>query len=173
MRSGSSPMRDAGTCPEAGVVTTSHRPTPGTGPRTGRPSARTLGRVLGAWSGGFAVVHLAWALGWRGGVPEEVAPISERPFFLAYDVVAALLMLAAAGVALRLARGGVTRTARRRLRLLTLVGALAALARGVPALLLDVVSGPGSAVGLVADTWFVVAGLLGLALWRGAGTGRG
>lgn len=127
--------------------------------------ARRLGVLLAFWSAGFAVVHGAWALGWRGGVPGDVPPIAERPWFLFYDVAAGVAMLAAAVVALLLARGGLTRSARRRLTTLTLVGAGAALLRGVPALTFDVVWWPGFGLGVAADLWFVLAGLGGVALW--------
>lgn len=127
--------------------------------------SRPVGLSLAAWSFSFAGVHVAWALGWRGGVPDDAPPISARPWFLAYDLLAALLMYVAAGVALHLARGGLPHRTRERLRLVTLAGSLTALARGVPALGWDVATGEVTGVGFGADVWFVVAGCLGLALW--------
>ncbi|AKU15792.1 hypothetical protein [Luteipulveratus mongoliensis] len=56
---------------------------------------RTLGIVLAIWSFGFAGVHMAWAAGCRGGPPDSYAPSSGRPWFLAYDILAGLLMHAA------------------------------------------------------------------------------
>lgn len=121
---------------------------------------RLVGGVLAALSIGFAGVHWAWALGWRGGLPPGAAPISARPWFWAYDLLAAILMTAAAVVALVLATG--TRSAL--LRRATLICSVLALARGVPALMLDVVQGTYVGVGFGADLWFCVVGLLGLAL---------
>lgn len=121
-----------------------------------------LSVFLGLWSFGFACVHVAWALGWRAGVPADADPISERPWFLAYDLLAALLMYAAAvGCAVFAAgRQG------RRLRRTTVACSALALGRGVPALVLDVGSGHLTGVGFAADVWFTVAGIAGLALVR-------
>ena len=132
-------------------------------------TTRRLGIALSAWSAAFACVHLAWALGWRGGVPDDVAPIGERPVFWAYDVVAGVLMLLAAGVAAALACGGLPHRSRRLLLTLTLVGALLALARGLPTLVWDLGSVDLTGLGPAVDAWFTVAGLLGLALWLVAG----
>lgn len=125
------------------------------------------GWVLAVWSFAFACVHMAWALGWRAGVPPEAEPIAERPWFLAYDVAAGVLMYAAAAVAVLLARGGLSDRIRGRLMTATLIGSLLALARGVPALVWDMSAGEFTGVGFGADAWFTVAGLLGLVLWRG------
>jgi hypothetical protein len=129
-------------------------------------TTRRLGLLLAVWSAGFACVHVAWALGWRGGVPASAAPIGERPAFLAYDVLAAVLMYAAAGVALTIGRLGPAAVR------VTQVAAVLALLRGVPALVLDAATRDVSAVGLVADTWFAVAGVAGLMLARAAAPGR-
>lgn len=127
---------------------------------------RRLGPVLAALSLGFASIHAAWALGWRGGVPVGVPPIAERPVFLAYDVTAGLLMLGAAGVAVALTRGGLSRRGRSLLVRLTTIGSVLALMRGVPALAIDVVSGDRAGIGPWVDLWFVVVGVLGLCLAR-------
>ena len=127
-------------------------------------TVRRLGLLLFLWSFGFACVHVAWAVGWRGGVPADAAPISDRPWFLAYDLTAGLLMYGAAGVALLLAVGGTSSALVR----LTVVGSVVALLRGVPALGIDLASGELTGVGFGADVWFTVAGLLGLALARRA-----
>ncbi|MEJ7831946.1 MAG: hypothetical protein WKF79_03460 [Nocardioides sp.] len=130
-------------------------------------TSRIIGGFLAVWSFGFACVHVAWAFGWRAGVPAEAAPIFERPVFWTYDVVAGVLMFVAAAVCLLLARGGLPRRARRVLETATLVGAGLALARGVPALVWDVATGDvGAHLGLAVDVWFTVAGLAGLALVR-------
>ncbi len=118
------------------------------------------GWFLAVWSFGFACVHVAWGLGWRGGVPADAAPIADRPVFLAYDLVAGGLMFAAAPVAVALAAGSTSRLLRR----VTLVGSLLALGRGVPALVLDVAGSTYDGVGFGADVWFTVAGAVGLVL---------
>ncbi len=102
-------------------------------------------------------------------MPESSPPISERPIFLTYDLVAGGLMFAAAGVAAGLARGDISRRVMGVLLRATLVGSLLALVRGVPALVWDVLSGAQPGLGLFADFWFVVAGAAGLLLWRTAG----
>ena len=132
---------------------------------------RTLGTFLAVWSVAFATVHMAWAVGWRGGLPEDVPDMTDRPWFLVYDVVAGLLMYAAAGVALHLTNG----RAAPRWRTATLVGSIAALGRGAPALAWDLDAGELSGAGFGADVWFTVAGVSGLLLWRAtrpAGRGR-
>ena len=72
--------------------------------RVSSMSARRVGIFLALWSFGFACVHVAWALGWRAGVPESSPPISERPIFLTYDLVSGGLMFAAAWVSVLLIR---------------------------------------------------------------------
>ncbi|MDE9364805.1 hypothetical protein PZ938_04245 [Luteipulveratus sp. YIM 133132] len=152
------------------TTTTAVTGTDSTGTRTDRPAptqhvatrVRRVAMFLGVWSGGFAVVHLAWAAGWRWGVPSDAAPIADRPFFLAYDMVAGLLMLASAAVCIPFWRGH----ARTLWRRATLVGAVLALLRGVPALVFDVTSGTYGVVSFGADVWFTVAGVAGLALLR-------
>ena len=125
-------------------------------------TSRRLGVLLSVWSFGFACVHMAWALGWRAGVPAGAAAISDRPVFLAYDLIAGALMYAAAGVALRLATGRVSVVLVRA----TVVGAVIALARGVPALAWDLASGHLGGVATAADVWFTLAGVGGLVLVR-------
>jgi len=125
-------------------------------------NARRLGPLLCFWSFGFACVHLAWAAGWRGGLPADFAPISDRPWFLAYDVAAGLLMYAAAVVAALLALGRGTPLLARA----TVVGSVLALGRGLPALVFDLSSGELGGVGFGADVWFTVAGILGFMLAR-------
>jgi hypothetical protein len=121
---------------------------------------RVLATVLATWSAAFAVVHAAWALGWRGGVPAGTPDIADRPVFLTYDVVAGLLMVAAAVVV-----GLLVRRPTRLLLRLTAVGSVLALLRGVPALAIDLAGGDLSGVGVLADTWFSLSGVLGLVLW--------
>jgi hypothetical protein len=122
--------------------------------------ARILGTFLAVWSLSFACVHMAWAVGWRGGVPDSFAPISERPWFLAYDIGSGLLMYAAAAGALLLAAG---RGGQLLLRV-TVLASVLALLRGAPALALDVATGAYDVVGFGADIWFTVAGGCGLLL---------
>lgn len=125
---------------------------------------RSLGIFLAVWSFGFACVHLAWAAGWRGGLDDSFGPIFERPWFLAYDVLAGLLMYAAAAGALRLAGGRATPALLR----VTQVAAIGALLRGAPALVFDVIGGTYDVVSFGADVWFTVAGAAGLILWSRA-----
>lgn len=125
---------------------------------------KPLGYLLAAWSFSFAVVHVAWALGWRAGLEADMPPITDRPWFLTYDLVAAMLMFLAAAVAVLLARGGLDRRTRDRLVVLTLVGSVLALGRGLPALVWDVTTDTYGFVSFGADVWFTVAGAVGLGL---------
>ena len=92
-------------------------------------SIRRVGIFLALWSFGFACVHVAWALGWRAGVPDSASPISERPVFLTYDLVSGGLMFVAAGVAVSLIREDMSQRVRDLLLRATLVGSLLALLR--------------------------------------------
>lgn len=130
--------------------------------RTASPRTVGLAVFLAIWSAGFACVHVAWACGWRAGVPSDAAPIAERPMFLAYDLLAGLLMYAAAVACAFYVRGRATPV----LRSLTMACAVLALLRGGPALVYDVTTGELSGVGFGADVWFVVAGVAGLLLVR-------
>src|SRR3989337_1089891 len=85
-----------------------------------------LATSLGMWSAGFACVHMAWALGWEAGLPADAAPIGERPWFLAYDLLAGFLMYAAAVACVVFARGRDTALLRR----VTVVCSVLALLRG-------------------------------------------
>lgn len=123
-----------------------------------------IGKSLAAWSFSFGCVHLAWAAGWRGGLDDSFESIFERPWFLAYDVLAGLLMIAAAGGALLLASGSGTA----RLRRVTQVASILALLRGAPALVMDAVDGDFGLVSFGVDVWFTVAGVAGLLLWSWA-----
>lgn len=127
---------------------------------TSRSATVLLSGFLALWSASFACVHVAWALGWEAGVPADAAPIAERPWFLAYDLLAGLLVYAAAGVCVLFALGKETS----RLRRTTVVCSVLALGRGLPALALDLATTTFSGVGFGADVWFTVAGLAGLAL---------
>jgi len=127
---------------------------------TTRARTLVLSAFLAVWSAGFACVHVAWALGWEAGVPADAAPIADRPWFLAYDLLAGFLMYAAAAVCVVFALGRDTPLLRRA----TVVCSVLSLARGVPALGLDVTTGNLTGVGFGADVWFTVAGLAGLAL---------
>jgi hypothetical protein len=100
--------------------------------------------------------------GLDGGVPADAAPISERPWFLAYDLLAGLLMYAAAVVCAMFAVERETP----RLRRATVICSFLALGRGIPALVFDVSTGNLTGAGFGADVWFTVAGVAGLALVR-------
>lgn len=140
------------------------RPAEDEGMTSRTASRRTVGLAffLALWSAGFACVHMAWALGWRAGVPSDAAPIAERPVFLAYDVLAGLLMYAATVACVWYATGRTTPALRR----ITVACAVLALLRGAPALAHDLATGTLSGAGFGADVWFVVAGIAGLLLWR-------
>ena len=103
----------------------------------GAMAARPLAILVALWCAGYVVVTSTWPV------------------------------LAGSVVALLLARGGLTRAARRRLSAVLLAAALASLVVGVGGIGLDLPTWPGPGLGLgpVADAWFVVAGLAGLALW--------
>jgi hypothetical protein len=133
-------------------------------------SIRRVGIFLALWSFGFACVHVAWALGWRAGVPESAPPILERPVFLTYDLVSGGLMFAAAWVSVSLMGEDMSQRVRDLLLRATLIGSLLALLRGVPALVWDGLSGARPGLGLFADVWFVVAGTAGLLLWHAVRT---
>jgi hypothetical protein len=119
---------------------------------------RALPSFASAWAGSFAALHLFWAMGGRVGVPRSAAPISERPVFLAYDLLAAGLLSVAAVLAGRA-------TLARRVRFIVTAAALLALMRGAGALLQDALylvldRRPGGfAFGVLYDCWFVVAGV--------------
>lgn len=121
---------------------------------------RRLGWFLALWSLAFACTHVAWALGWRGGMEPGMPAITDRPWFLAYDLLAAALMFAAAPVAVALGSGRASLLLRR----LTVACSALALARGLPALVLDVADSTYDVVGFGADVWFTVAGACGFAL---------
>lgn len=143
---------------------------------TAAPPTRTtafprpvLGRVTALWCAGFALTHGYWALGGRAGVDAGVPDIATRPVFLAYDVVAGLLLLGGAVFAVVVAAGRVPAVsvplARR------VAGAVAVLlaVRGLVGVLQDALtlaSGDALGVGAVYDAWFLVAAVLfaGLAL---------
>ncbi|UPK75110.1 hypothetical protein MU582_00305 [Nocardioidaceae bacterium SCSIO 66511] len=120
----------------------------------------THGLLVAIWSFAFACVHIAWAAGWRGGLPDSFAPIGERPWFLAYDILAGVLMYGAAIGAILLAFGRGTPL----LHKVAFVSSLLALGRGVPALVFDVLGGDFGVVSFGADVWFTVAGLAGFTL---------
>ena len=125
--------------------------------------------ALAVWSAIFGAIHVAWALGWRWGVPSDQAPIAERPIFLTYDLVAAAAMLAAAAVAARVAvRPDLLM--RRRLRVVMFVATAVAAVRGVVGLTGDMVllvgGKPPAAVSALADIWFVGSAVVGSLLLR-------
>ncbi len=128
------------------------------------PSARRWALAGGLWAWGFAAVHGYWAAGGRVGVPRGTPEIWQRPAFLAYDLTAATVLLAAGAVAMLLATP--TGGGRRRLFLvhLALVGGAAALLRGGLGLVQDLTGAiTGDAVHPVSalvDGWFTVAGAL-------------
>lgn len=133
-------------------------------------SFRAVSYAIAGLCTGFATVHMAWAFGWRGGIPDSAGPIGDRPIFLAYDIGAGLLMYVAAGVCIALAGRELNEQWHRRAVLAILVASAFALMRGVPALMFDAYAATtGTAVhptSVLADVWFTVVGLGGLVLWR-------
>ncbi len=129
---------------------------------------RRGGVLLSLWCGWFAVVHVAWALGWRWGVPDRLPPISERPVFLVYDLVAACAMFLLAFFALALARRPAILRANSWARKVLRVGAVVTGVRAVVGVFGDVALALDeqvpTTVTLVADLWFAVATALMLAL---------
>lgn len=129
---------------------------------------RRGGVLLSVWCGWFAAVHVAWALGWRWGVPDRLPPISERPVFLAYDLVAACAMILLAAFALALARRPVILRANSWARNVLRFGVVVTGIRAVVGVIGDVALAlheqAPTTVTLVADLWFTVAAALMLAL---------
>lgn len=124
---------------------------------------------MAGWCLWFAVPHFLWALGWRWGVPDGQPSIADRPFFLAYDLAAGLLILGAAVVAVWLSIDE-SRLGRRDAARVLLIASVVAGARGLVGVLSDIevaLSGVRvPTVSAMADLWFVVAAILGVALWR-------
>ncbi len=129
---------------------------------------RRVGVILSLWCGWFAAVHVAWALGWRWGVPDRLPPISERPVFLAYDLLAACSMILLAVLALALARRAVILRANSWALKVLRAGAVVTGVRAVVGAIGDVALAldeqAPTTVTLVADLWFTVAAALMLAL---------
>ena len=118
--------------------------------------------AAGIWAGAFAVVHVYWALGGRIGVPESAEPISQRTWFLVYDVVAGALCVLAVVLLVALARA-CRRSAPPQTLLLALRAGCAALAlRGIVGLAGDAVllarGEPQTA--MLFDVWFLAGALL-------------
>jgi len=115
-------------------------------------------------SAAFAALHVYWAFGGRFGVPSGTAPISQRPAFLAYAVIATAVFVAFAVAGLRLARGDQSSALVRAVR----IGSVCALARGGVGLVEDMFGlmvGNGIGMGAVYDLWFVWLGVLFLVAW--------
>lgn len=124
------------------------------------------------WAFGFAVAHLAWALGDCTGLPAAECEAGLSPWFLAYDLIAGALCVGGAAVAL-----GLVRSSGRvvpRLRLLARIGGWALVGRGGVGLVQDVLV-VGGAVGtggweptMAYDPWFLLGGILFLLAARTA-----
>jgi hypothetical protein len=69
-----------------------------------RPSSTLIaGYAAAVWAAVFAVFHLMWAGGWYIGLnQEEARKALANPWFMAYDLVVAAMLIVAAGVALAL-----------------------------------------------------------------------
>ena len=128
------------------------------------PVARHRYHQGAAASAAFAALHVYWAFDGRFGVASGMAPISQRPASLAYDLIAAAVFVSFAVAGLRLARGdqspGLVRAVR--------IGSVCALARGGVGLVQDTIGlmiGNGIGIGAVYDLWFVWLGVLFLVAW--------
>jgi Protein of unknown function (DUF3995) len=128
----------------------------------GLQSYERLAQAGAIWCLVFAVTHFYWAGGGRLGT-NNVAAISNRPLFLAYDLAAGFVFLAAAAVATVLTRRLIDARLRSRLLTATIWGAVVALVRGVGGITQDVVTasmGHGVGIGVSYDIWFAVAGVV-------------
>lgn len=107
------------------------------------------------------------ALGWRWGVPDRLPPITERPFFLAYDVTAggALILLAFFGLTVARQRTTLQVTWS---RTVLWVGGVVTGVRALVGVIGDAglwLTGQSpTTVTLVADLWFAVASAFMFAL---------
>lgn len=63
---------------------------------------RLLSLLMAVNSAWFAALHVLWALGWRWGTPDSMASVSERSWFLVYDVVAAVVIFGLVMIAARI-----------------------------------------------------------------------
>ena len=110
----------------------------------------------------FAGLHVAWATGWRWGIPAEMPSVTDRPLFLAYDLAAAagMVMLALVGVVLvrRPMRGS------RPLRIIMWTTAVVCGARAAIGILGDISAArqnmPLTPVTIMADVWFLTTAAL-------------
>ena len=131
------------------------------------PAARQRYRRGAVASSAFAVVHVYWAFGGGLGVPGGTAPLSQRPAFLAYDLIAATVFAALAVAGLRLSRGDRSPGLLRGVR----IASVCALARGGVGLVQDTVAlmiGNGIGMAAVYNLWFVWLGALFLVSWAPA-----
>lgn len=124
--------------------------------------SRFLAVLIAVNSAWFATMHVCWALGWRWGIPASMPSVNERPWFLAYDVAAAVLMAGLAAAAAHIARCP-SRAAQGWWRLVLIATVVLCAARGVPGLVGDgiaAVQGSLTAVSALADVWFVTTAAL-------------
>lgn len=119
----------------------------------------TLLSINSVW---FAVLHVLWALGWRWGIPASMPSVSERPLFLVYDLVAAVLMVFLAVVAAIVARQPAMLDRRLWRGFLVLTAVVCGL-RALLGIVGDVSAlrnGTLTAVSALADAWFLVTAVL-------------
>jgi len=149
----------------------SHLQTPNPTERRRRP--RRLAGIGAAWTVLFASVHFYWAAGGRLGTAAGSGPMSDRTWFLVYDLAAATIFVAAAAVACLLATGGSQGRFEALLVRATWWGALLALVRGGAGLAQDgvmvIVNAhlKDLALGAAYDGWFTIAGVVFLLVARG------
>ncbi|GAA4986042.1 hypothetical protein GCM10023317_11360 [Actinopolymorpha pittospori] len=114
--------------------------------------------ALGALS--FGLVHFYWAVGGRLGLPAEVGPISDRTWFLVYDLVAGLAFVGFAGGAGVLAAGRGSGRLQVWLVRDAAWGGVLALVRGGLGLVQDVFLIDEIGVGALYDVVFTAGGLI-------------
>lgn len=135
---------------------------------------RIAAAALSLNSGWFALIHIAWAFGWRWGLPAQMPPISQRPWFLAYDLAAALAMLVLASVSARIAVSP-SRLAARGVYLFMFATAVVCAVRagiGIPGDVAAWRDGTLTVLTVVADAWFLVTAALASTLFLRARSAR-
>lgn len=108
----------------------------------------------------FGLVHFYWAIGGTVGTDDAKGAMSDRPWFLAYDIAAGIIFVAvAAGAAALSAKVG---NPRLRAQLVTACrwGGSLALLRGGLALVQDVAMFDEIRIGVVYDLVFTLGGLI-------------
>jgi hypothetical protein len=131
---------------------------------------RALAGFGSGWALLFATAHFYWAAGGRVGVGAAAGPIGNRPWFLAYDLAAAVVFVTGCVIGVVLASGAGSARMRGRLLVLTFWAAVLGLVRGAVGLVQDGITaalGHPLDIGVLYDAWFAVAGIVFLIATRG------